>query len=77
MGYRQDRDDTLPVIDDVQGTVVAAPGRPDVVKRRVQGFAQPVWVLGNWAGQVFIKGDSGWEGELSSRRRAAGVKKIV
>ncbi len=64
MGYCQHRDDALAVIDDVQGTVVAAPGCPDVVKRRIQGFAQPVWVLGNWAGQALIKGGSGWKWEV-------------
>jgi hypothetical protein len=77
VGYCKHRDDTLAVIDDVEGTVVAAPGCPDVVKRRIQGLAQPVWVLGNWASQVFIKGGAAGRGSLSSRRRAAGVKKIV
>ena len=65
MGHCQDRDDTLAVIDCVEGTVVAPPGCPDVVKRRIQGFAQPVWVLGNWAGQALIKGGSGWKGKFS------------
>ena len=64
MGYCQHRDDTLAVTDGVQGTVVAAPGCPDVVKRRIQGFAQPVWALGNWAGQLFIKGGGGWKGQF-------------
>jgi hypothetical protein len=77
MGYCQHRDDTLAVIDGVQGTVVAAPGCPDVVKRRIQGFAQPVWFLGNWAGQVFIKGRGGWKGKFFQPTAAAGVKKIV
>ncbi len=73
MGYCQDRDDTLPVIDDVQGTVVAAPGRPDVVKRRVQGLAELIGVLGNWARQVLIKGGSRGKGKFVEPT-AAGVK---
>ena len=41
MGYRQDSDGVLSVIDGVQGAVVAAPGGPDIVKGCFKRFAQP------------------------------------
>ena len=55
VGNRQDSDGVLPVINGVQGAVVAAPGCPDIVKGCFQRFAQPVRITGHWTGQVLVQ----------------------
>jgi hypothetical protein len=48
-----------PIVDRVQGTVVTAPGRPDLVKGRFQRLAQPVRITSYRAGQVLMQGGRG------------------
>jgi hypothetical protein len=55
VGNRQDSDGVLPVVDGVQGAVVAAPGCPDIVKGCFQRFAQPVRITGHRTGQVLMQ----------------------
>jgi hypothetical protein len=50
VSHRDYRYGSLAFVNRVQGAVVGAPTRPQLLKGRIQWLAEPVWIAGDRAG---------------------------